>query len=294
MNNVAALLAAVEIGDPLTRGSLALFPLFHERPPAPAYVSGPRSTGLVEIHELEDGATVPELEIGNIGALPLLLVDGETLLGAKQNRIITTTTIVPASIAMPVSVTCVEAGRWGDEHDVERSPHLAPTLVRARNRAHVSASVADLGRPEPDQAGVWDEVAGYHRRHAVQSPTSSMEDVYTSTADRVAKLVGGSKPLEGQCGVAAAIDGRVVAVDVFDSPQTLADYWDALVAGYALDAESRRAKHPRRRDVRRFLAAVAAIDGVVTAERVHIAGDGVAATAALLDGTVVHLAASAA
>src|SRR4051812_37741719 len=41
MNSTAALLAAVEIGDPLTRGSLALFPLFHELPATGRYLSGP-------------------------------------------------------------------------------------------------------------------------------------------------------------------------------------------------------------------------------------------------------------
>src|SRR3954453_12169246 len=94
MNEAAALLAAVEIGDPLTRGSLALFPLFHERPSAREYLTWPRAAGSVHITEVDGDAAVPTLTVHNDTPLPLLLVDGETLVGAKQNRIVTVTTIV--------------------------------------------------------------------------------------------------------------------------------------------------------------------------------------------------------
>jgi hypothetical protein len=54
MNQATALLAAVEIGDPLVRGSVSLFPLFHQRPPAGRYMCGPRSLGHIHIR----GSTV--------------------------------------------------------------------------------------------------------------------------------------------------------------------------------------------------------------------------------------------
>lgn len=81
MTATAALLAAVEIGDPLTRGSLALFPLFHELDAAPQYLSGPRSGEHLHIGEVADLAVVPEMEVLNESPYPVLLLDGETLLG---------------------------------------------------------------------------------------------------------------------------------------------------------------------------------------------------------------------
>lgn len=292
MNAAAGLLAAVEIGDPLTRGSLALFPLFHERPPAAHYITGPRSDGHVQIGEVGDGAVVPELEIGNESDWPILLLDGETLLGARQNRIVTASVLVAPRTKTRVSVTCVEAGRWGEERPVGRSGLHAPSGVRARNRASVNASVESGRGLQPDQAGVWEEVAGYSARFGVTSPTSAMEDVHGRAAGGVHALVGGTKPLPGQCGVAAAVGGRVIAVDLFDDPQTLADYWDALVAGYALDAEPKAAKHPRRREVRALLGTVAAGRATTAGERVHIDADGATATALVLGDTVVHLGVS--
>ena len=290
MNHATAVLAAVEIGDPLVRGSLSLFPLFHERPPSHRYLSGPRAAAQLEVSQLADGAVVPQLTIANPTLQPVLLIDGETLLGGCQNRIVTTSVVVPAGARQNVSVTCVEAGRWGgEERPVGRSERLAPSAVRARNLRHV----AETGRAEADQGGVWEEIDRYATAVGAESATSAMEDVHAHVADRVGELVSGTTPLAGQCGVAAAVGDRIVAVDLFDDPQTLADYWDALVAGYAIDADESSAKRPRRRAVRRLLGEVAAGRFTEADGRVHVATDGAAATALLLDDVVVHLAMSA-
>lgn len=192
-----------------------------------------------------------------------------------------------------VQVTCVEAGRWCDEAPVRRSSRHAPPAIRTRNQTSVSRAVIAGLVPQEDQEGVWETVDRYRDELGASAPTSAMEDVHDHVADRVASLVAGTAPLPGQCGVAAAVAGRVVAVDLFDSPQTLADYWDALVASYAVDAGLSKTPSPRRRDVRRMFGTVAAADTVTAADREHAAGDELAATALLLDGAVVHLAVAA-
>ncbi len=48
----------------------------------------------VSITEMGEEGSVPDLKVANLGDLPLLLLDGEHLAGAKQN-------------------CCVEPGRWG-------------------------------------------------------------------------------------------------------------------------------------------------------------------------------------
>src|SRR5688572_13915251 len=109
---IAPLIAAVEIGEPLNVGSLALFPLFHERRSPLKYLTGAPGAAKLRIDEKSDGAVVPELDVTNLSALPVLLVDGESLVGAKQNRTVTMSVIVDAHATTTVAVTCVEQGRW--------------------------------------------------------------------------------------------------------------------------------------------------------------------------------------
>ncbi len=55
---------------------------------------------------------MPELRFVNHCERPVLLLDGEELVGAKQNRILNLTVLVPAHQTIVIPVSCVEAGRW--------------------------------------------------------------------------------------------------------------------------------------------------------------------------------------
>ncbi|MCR4429299.1 MAG: hypothetical protein NUV68_08220, partial [Caldiserica bacterium] len=68
--------------------------------------------GVLKIREKEDGAEVPELLAENLGDLPVLILDGEELIGAKQNRTLNTTILLREKSKTIIPVSCTEAGRW--------------------------------------------------------------------------------------------------------------------------------------------------------------------------------------
>src|SRR4051812_29626447 len=71
------------------------------------------AAGTLEVTELTEGGSVPLLKVVNRGTEPVFLMAGEQLVGAKQNRILNTSLLVPAGSELTVPVSCVEAGRWG-------------------------------------------------------------------------------------------------------------------------------------------------------------------------------------
>jgi hypothetical protein len=56
----------------------------------------------VTIEEVSEGGDVPTV----------LLLDGEELIGAKQNRVLNTTVLVAAHSRLTIPVSCVEQDRW--------------------------------------------------------------------------------------------------------------------------------------------------------------------------------------
>jgi len=52
------------------------------------------SENLIEVVEVSEGGSVPELKVVNKAARMVLILDGEELVGAKQNRIVNTTILV--------------------------------------------------------------------------------------------------------------------------------------------------------------------------------------------------------
>ena len=108
---VAKLLATLLTGEPVTHGALAVIPLLAPNLDDPDWLtlddltppSPPRGEGRVRgettrarITEVSEAGRVPFLQVANGADRPLLLLDGEELIGAKQNRILNTTVLVDA------------------------------------------------------------------------------------------------------------------------------------------------------------------------------------------------------
>ena len=64
------------------------------------------------LEEVSEGGSVPQLLVENRGNNRVLFLEGEELVGAKQNRILNTSILVPAKSKIKVPVSCVEQGRW--------------------------------------------------------------------------------------------------------------------------------------------------------------------------------------
>ena len=277
----------VTIGPPITRGTLALVPLLRASGGAsPGYLAGPEAfrSGAVRIAERSDGAVVPELEVHVVGSTPVLLIEGEAILGAQQNRVLNVSVVLAAGADDLVPVSCVEAGRWGDRAETRRSSRHSPAALRRVKTRSVTEAVKRTGGRRSDQGAVWDQVDALLEVHQAPSASSALEDVYASVAPRIDAAMVGLDPGDEQVGVVALSAGRVVALDLFDDPATLRSYWDQLVSGYALDALAVEAAAAEPgalvAEVERFLAAVA----TAAVERSPGVGEG---TDVVLDGVDV-------
>src|SRR3954447_21397409 len=140
----AYLEAPLVVGEPDVAGPLAVFPLFgpSARFEYQSFAQG--SAHGVSIKEIPGGGSVNDLIVTNPTGLPVLLFEGEEVLGAQQNRTFDVSVLIPEHSTLQVPVSCVEAGRWdGARHSEEFAPApqaAYPSLRRLKNEA-VYASV---------------------------------------------------------------------------------------------------------------------------------------------------------
>ena len=122
----------VTVGDGLEIGGLCVFPLTSVNVDGPAYLTGPEAygAGMIEVNEL-DPPVVPFVAITNLADVPILLVEGEMLVGGDQNRTMNVTVLCPPLARTVVPVSCVEAGRWGARRSMSASRRHAPGSLRA-------------------------------------------------------------------------------------------------------------------------------------------------------------------
>jgi hypothetical protein len=242
ISQVLRLLAGgLVVGEPRASGSLTLVPLTGGAK-APLYLTAAQAfgRGTLRIEEV-GGGQVPQLAVHNDDAHPVLLLDGEHLEGAMQNRVLNVSVLAAPKADTVIPVSCVEQGRWGyraGRHGSAPSDDVAYAELRALKASQVAvAARAGAGR-RVDQSAVWADIE--RKRAQVgggASATHAMRDAYD---DRRASLDGMlrafPRPADDQTGVVAFAGARPIALDAFDRPSTLAAVWERLVRGYAIDA----------------------------------------------------------
>ncbi len=291
-------LTNVTLAPPLTHGALTLVPLTGPDAGGPPYAlaSEAMDAGTLQVTEADDGATVPELTARNTGFVRVLLLDGEELVGAMQNRILNTTVLLPPKSVTAIPVSCVEQGRWRPASRGFRSDGHAPPHVRADAAPDVSANLRRRHRADADQGRVWDSVAKHLEAHAASSPTGAMKAARERHRDRLSDVVAALPWPAGARGVLAAIGGRLAALDLFDRAETLQKLWPRLVTGYALDALATRTPGGPAPEVDAAGVLAAAAEAPCTpcpsvgvGEDWRLEGKGLVGKALVADGACVHL-----
>lgn len=300
---VAAMLQSVDLGSAQSCRNLTVFPLLSREPRTADYATLDEalSSGAVRISELGEAGHVPELSLHNGGASRVLLVDGEELVGAKQNRVLNLTLLVPPASDLVIPVSCVEAGRWSDvSRHFSSSPRAQFAEGRAAKMRSVTESMRSSGSRRSDQEEVWDSITMKSSSMGSFSDTSAMSDMFEQHEDRIDDFVRALEPVPGQAGAVFAINGRVVGLELFDVPGTWQKLAPKLVRSYALDAIDRDAAPGTAEadEARAFMDAVAASGQSVfpstgLGHDVRLSSDAVSGAALVADGRVVHLSAFA-
>ena len=233
----------VVYGRPVTFKNLTLLPLIAGRERDADYVvlDEALARGWVEITETSEAGNVPELKVVNRGDTAVLLLDGEELRGAKQNRVLNLTMLVPPHHSSPIPVSCVESGRWNRvSRHFASSPHAQFAEGRAAKMQQVTSSLLSSGARRSDQSAVWSDIAAKSARLGAHSDTAAMAAMYEKVVGSLEDFVAAFPPADGQVGAVFLVNGRLGGLELFDAASTWRKLSPKLVRSYALDAIDRR------------------------------------------------------
>jgi hypothetical protein len=303
MQTITRTLDALELGPSITFRNLTVFPLIRREGAHPSYLTLDEAlaAGTARVTEVHDAGRVPELMFENDGELPVLLLDGEELIGAKQNRVLNLTILAPAKRSIVIPVSCVEAGRWdpGVGAAFASSPQVMFHSARLGKARAVSRAMARGGSRQSDQRAVWQDVDHMAADLNAPSATSAMDEIFRRHETNLDDYVRGLPHVRDQVGGVFAIDGRVMGLELLDHPETMRKLLPKLVRSYGLDAVASRVvlrEPPPVRSVREFVDEVAgadsrSVDAVGLGRDVRLSGRGLAGGGLIHDGRLVHLTA---
>lgn len=237
--NIALYLKGLVLGPETRFQNMAVFPLFTENGSGTRYLSLDEALelGLIQVTEVSESGDVPNLSVTNRGEIPILILAGEELVGAKQNRLVNATFLVAGLSKLIVPVSCVEQGRWGYRgKEFKSEQRMSSPQLRSKVEEDVSYAVRESRGFRSNQSRVWEEIEAKSARLAVRSDTMAMGALYESYEDQLKNYQKHFSQLSGQTGVLVAINERMAGMELFDSADHLRKYFDKLIQSYALDA----------------------------------------------------------
>lgn len=301
MQTITEFLKNVEVGPAQTHENLTMFPLFGSSGRVPEYATLHEAIkgGWFEVGEVTEGGSVPELKVVNRGDRSVLMMDGEELHGAKQNRVLNLTILVPAGATLIVPVSCVEQGRWAMQSKAMKSSfETLYAKARMKQMRAVSGGYRRSSRPVSDQRELWETIASKAETIGVRSRTGAVHDIYESKARGMRDFSNAFTVAEGQTGAMFAISGRLIGLEVFEHPEMLRKMLSKIVRSYALDAMHQDDDHRAlsKQSVEGFLAEIAGAEvqrfpAVGSGEDLRLTGKTVTGAALVEGGHVVHLCA---
>jgi len=229
----------IKIGRKQSYRNLAVYPLLSTYSISMDYLllDEALAEGLMEVVEVDKEGSVPELKVNNKSRQMILILDGEELVGAKQNRIINTTILVQGRSSLVIPVSCVEQGRWSYDgprfHSQER---MMSSNLRAMKTEQVNYSVRASGEFRADQGAIWNSIVEKADRMEAPSPTGAMATIYDKEMSSIRDYVSHFRLIDSQVGAVFMINGKVVGLDSFGKPESFSKVSEKLVRSYVLDA----------------------------------------------------------
>lgn len=192
------------------------------------YISGPSAIqkNFVEVREVSITGSVNNLELVNNSDKYVFFMDGDILVGAKQNRVLNTSVFVAPNSKINLPVSCVEQGRWRTLSDKFRSSdYVSPDILRAKKLKAVTKNLKQGRGHFADQGEVWDTVLNYSMNLEAFSDSSDLTEMMNKKRGSLDSFIGKFPLNKSANGLAIFTDNSPLSIDLFNRNDIYQEYF---------------------------------------------------------------------
>ena len=232
-------LSSLDFGELQHFKNMSVLPLMTALDDSPEYLILRQALDqhVLVIGEVSQEGRVPELKVTNKSDKPVLLLDGEELAGAKQNRVLNTTILLEENSETIIPVSCTEQRRWAYESEAfaESGTVMIPKMRRVKSQT-VSQSLHESEEYRSDQGTVWTSIDELSEQTGIHSRTAAMKDIYEAKEKELDEHLKTFACLPQQKGLLTFIDEEIVGFDFLSLDTAYALLHPKLVKSYAMEA----------------------------------------------------------
>ncbi len=190
----------------------------------------------IEVKELSESGSVNTIVVFNNSPHFVFFMDGDILIGAKQNRVLNTSILLAPESKSAIPVSCVESGRWSyRSRNFTSSDYTAPAMMRRAKSNKVKDNLRRHGSFDADQSEVWDHVASYCRIADVKSETNDFGKIHEDRRIDLDEFVRFFKPMTDANGIAVFIKNKLLHIDIFNKTSVLNEYLPKIIRGDSIE-----------------------------------------------------------
>lgn len=209
------------------------------------YISGPSALAknLVEVREVSITGSVNNLELVNLSDKYIFFLDGDILVGAKQNRVLNTSVFVAPQSKINLPVSCVEQGRWRSISEKFRpSDYISPDTLRGKKLKSVTQNLKRGRGHFADQGQVWDDVDFYAFKMSARSETHDFAEIMDKNRETLDSFIN-KFPLDRAAnGLAIFTDNSPLSIDIFNRTDIYQEYFPKRLRSAATEVYNLKEK----------------------------------------------------
>jgi len=231
---------SLRMGEPFFEGNILFVPLHSDS-------SGDGFSLLDESVDtgallIEERNRIDSVLLSYNGRNPLFVMDGEEIVGARQNRIFNTSFTIENEDKLSVPVTCVEEGRWSGSKNFSTGRICAHPAIRAITAASITKNLSTNHSFMSDQNSVWKEVRKTLIKTKTHSKTLSMHEAFET---RYKLFDVGFVPGNDVVGIIGYTGKGPLAMDIFHSPEIFKKLSKKLMKSYLFGTIGIRGRFPK-------------------------------------------------
>lgn len=209
--NIQRFLAGIKVGAKQSHKNMTLYCLLAAKESDEDFMTLDEAldSGMLAITELDESGNVPELRVTNKSDRKVLMLDGEELVGAKQNRGLNVTVLNAAHSETVIPVSCLEQGRWSYRSREFGSARRAMSLdLKNKKALPVRANLRAAGSFSTAHGMVWDEIrAKFESMAAGAENTGQVRGFQQESSEAGVELCDGCL---GDCWIGSKSQGQAI------------------------------------------------------------------------------------
>jgi len=203
------------------------------------YISGDKAIKQKKliVGEVSESGSVNDLLVRNLSGKFVFMMDGDILIGAKQNRVLNTSVFIAPESSSKINVSCVESGRWAyRKRSFTPADYTMDFSMRSKKSIATTRSLRESRGHYADQKEIWDAIADSHTSHDIHSDTSDYSEIYETSKKDIHKFLNNFKADNSANGISVFINNKLISMDIFGRKDIYREYFPKLLKGAAQDA----------------------------------------------------------